>query len=302
MAYQAQGKRNWAVYILFFMALIAAILAFVDAGRYMGWIPVNATIPGLGEISFMNPNASWIAALMSAFLGLIWLLVATWLWTLNPSGWMFVIVISVINLIFLALAVLGRTTFTQVLPAVAVNGLAFILALLPGTREAFMPRRTMVTEIQPPAANAAVAAAAMDAARPAPDSGISEMDSLDFEAAIQAAETDTPPVAVPVPAPIISSRLSAPPAKAAPPAMALDLTVVEGIGPKIAAALEAAGINSMVKLGAVSTEELRAVLHDAGLSADPSTWPKQARMAAAGEMEALAVYQDQLQGGRESHS
>ena len=291
MSNQMQRKKNWAVYILFFLAVIAGILAFIDAGRYMGWIPINATIPGLGEISFAYPQAQWFAALMQALLGAIWFLVAYWLWTLNPSGWMFVIVISVINLIFLGLAVLGRTIFSQVLPAVLVNALAFILALLPGTKAAFLPARPSDEDVQ--SAKAAAAAAATEtAARTQEAPGV----DAEMAAAVEAAETDAPEVeAVAVDA----VEADAPEADAQPAVEDLDLTVVEGIGPKIAAALDAAGVNSIYKLAAVSQDELRGILRDAGLSADPTTWPKQAAMVVAGNMDELKAYQDKLQGGRE---
>lgn len=286
MSNQVQRKKNWAVYILFFLAVIAGILAFVDAGRYMGWIPINATIPGLGEISFAYPQAQWFAALMQALLGAIWFLVAYWLWTLNPSGWMFVIVISVINLIFLGLAVLGRTTFSQVLPAVLVNALAFILALLPGTKAAFLPARPSDEDVQ--SAKAAAAAAATEtAARTQEAPGV----DAEMAAAVEAAETDAPEVE--------AVAVDAVEADAQPAVEDLDLTVVEGIGPKIAAALDAAGVNSIYKLAAVSQDELRGILRDAGLSADPTTWPKQAAMVVAGNMDELKAYQDKLQGGRE---
>jgi uncharacterized membrane protein HdeD (DUF308 family)/predicted flap endonuclease-1-like 5' DNA nuclease len=78
-----------------------------------------------------------------------------------------------------------------------------------------------------------------------------------------------------------------------------DLTVVEGIGPKTAEALQAAGINSLAELAMKSPDQIHAILKDAGLSADPSTWPEQAGMAAAGKMDELKEYQDKLQGGRE---
>ena len=139
MTIKVERKKNWAIYILFVLAILAGILAFVDAGRYMGWLPVYATVPGLGEISFYFPGASWFAALLAAAVGAIWFLVAYWLWTLNPSGWLFVVVIAVINLIFLGLALLGNTTFTQVLPALLANVLALILALLPDTKTSFGP-------------------------------------------------------------------------------------------------------------------------------------------------------------------
>lgn len=79
-----------------------------------------------------------------------------------------------------------------------------------------------------------------------------------------------------------------------------DLKAIEGIGPKIAAALQAAGINSYADLAAASGDDLRNILKEAGLSADPETWSKQAAMAAAGDMDGLKAYQDKLAGGREA--
>jgi uncharacterized membrane protein HdeD (DUF308 family)/predicted flap endonuclease-1-like 5' DNA nuclease len=84
------------------------------------------------------------------------------------------------------------------------------------------------------------------------------------------------------------------------PPMVQDLTVIEGIGPKTAAALQAAGINNYAELAALSTDQLRSILSDAGLSADPSTWSQQAQLAAAGKMDELQALQDRLQGGREA--
>ncbi len=289
MAMQVERKKNWATYLLFLAALIAGVLALIDAGRYMGWIPVQATIPGLGEISFVNPDARWFAAGMSALLGAIWFLVAYWLWTLNPSGWMFVIVISVINLIFLALALLGKTTFAQVLPAVVINALAFLLAMLPGTRGSFIPPAPP-RSIDPDDAEAAAAAAA--ATRAAPSAPVVEAQDELIESVALAAETDAPPI---LETPDVQTAAAA---YVSPAAAEMDLTIIEGIGPKIAAALEAVGVNSIYKLAAISEAELRGILADAGLSADPGTWPKQAQMAAAGDLALLKIYQDELVGGR----
>jgi hypothetical protein len=134
-----ERHRNWAVYVLVIVAVIAGILALLDAARYMGWLPF--TIPVLGqEISFALPSAQWLGAIMSAIVGVIWLVVAWWLWTLNPSGWLFVIVIAIFNLILLGLAVLGKTTFSAVALQILVNLIALVLALLPGTKAAFGQR------------------------------------------------------------------------------------------------------------------------------------------------------------------
>lgn len=132
----AKPKKNWAVYVLFAFAVIAGILALLDAARYMGWLPVSLTTV-FGELSFVVPNAMWFAALMSAIVGIIWFVVAKWIWDQNPSGLLFVMVIAVVNLIFLFMSLLGNTTFSAILTQVVVNAVALVLALLPGTKAAF---------------------------------------------------------------------------------------------------------------------------------------------------------------------
>lgn len=79
-----------------------------------------------------------------------------------------------------------------------------------------------------------------------------------------------------------------------------DLTIVEGIGPKSAEALVAAGIDTFAKLSKESEDNIKKVLSDASSSLahlDPQTWPKQAKMADEGKMEELKKWQDELQGG-----
>lgn len=79
-----------------------------------------------------------------------------------------------------------------------------------------------------------------------------------------------------------------------------DLTRIEGIGPKIAPLLAAAGIRNFAELALASPSQLRAVLAAAGPGfrlADPTSWPDQALLAARGEWEALDRLQAQLHGG-----
>lgn len=82
-----------------------------------------------------------------------------------------------------------------------------------------------------------------------------------------------------------------------------DLTVVEGIGPKTAQALEAEGVTTyaqLAKLSADDIEEMVKVKHKVRiLSGAAQTWPKQAKYLAAGDDEGLAAYQATLKGGRE---
>ncbi len=81
-----------------------------------------------------------------------------------------------------------------------------------------------------------------------------------------------------------------------------DLKKIEGIGPKIEKLLNQAGIRTFRALASSSAERLREILRAAGKRfrlADPTTWPRQAKMAAEERWEELEDYQDALQGGRE---
>lgn len=77
-----------------------------------------------------------------------------------------------------------------------------------------------------------------------------------------------------------------------------DLTRIEGIGPKIQDGMRQHGIHSFAQLAEMDVAALRALLGVIGIGADPSTWPAQARLAAAGNWEALQNMQDELTGGR----
>jgi predicted flap endonuclease-1-like 5' DNA nuclease len=79
-----------------------------------------------------------------------------------------------------------------------------------------------------------------------------------------------------------------------------DLKVIEGIGPKISSLLQAAGIMTFAQLAATDVSRLKEIIAEAGLSAlaDPTTWPDQASLAAAGKWDELEALQDALKGGR----
>ncbi len=80
-----------------------------------------------------------------------------------------------------------------------------------------------------------------------------------------------------------------------------DLTIVEGIGPKINSLLHEAGIRTFFQLAEATPERLEEVLREAGLRlANPETWPEQARLASEAEWSKLESYQKRLKGGRKS--
>jgi large subunit ribosomal protein L27 len=81
-----------------------------------------------------------------------------------------------------------------------------------------------------------------------------------------------------------------------------DLKMIEGIGPKIEGLLHDAGILTWANLADAPTEQIQAILDEAGpryRMHQPTTWAKQARLAADGNWTELEAYQDHLDGGRE---
>ncbi len=94
-----------------------------------------------------------------------------------------------------------------------------------------------------------------------------------------------------------------PATKAAPKASASkgdDLTKIEGVGPKIAEALTAAGLATFADVAKSTPEAIKEILsaHSRLASKDPSTWCKQADLAAEGKWDELKKWQDELDGGR----
>lgn len=79
------------------------------------------------------------------------------------------------------------------------------------------------------------------------------------------------------------------------------LTVIEGIGPKIAKLLNEDNILTFADLAKTKVSTLSAVLKNAGPRFSmhkPNSWPKQARLARDGKMDELKALQDTLDGGK----
>jgi small subunit ribosomal protein S2 len=81
-----------------------------------------------------------------------------------------------------------------------------------------------------------------------------------------------------------------------------DLTKIEGIGPKAAEALVAAGMSTYADLAKGKPDAIKETLTEASsrmAHLDPTSWPKQAKMAADGKWDELKEWQDNAKGGVE---
>ena len=83
-----------------------------------------------------------------------------------------------------------------------------------------------------------------------------------------------------------------------------DLQRIEGIGPKIEAALKSAGYPTYAKVAAASETELREALTSAGITFAPAatSWADQAQYLVDGDEDGLREYQDYLIGGQDRAS
>jgi predicted flap endonuclease-1-like 5' DNA nuclease len=80
-----------------------------------------------------------------------------------------------------------------------------------------------------------------------------------------------------------------------------DLQRIEGIGPKIEAALKAAGYTTYAKVAAASEAELREATASGGIKFAPAAanWANQAQYLADGDEDGLQEFQDYLVGGQD---
>lgn len=128
---QAQRHRPFGVTVLAILAGIAFIVnAFVTL-LFLGAIPA-ALFGGTGFF-----GEALLGAILWGLLAAIWAWVATGLWNLDPQAWMFVVILSILNLILAVVSVIGASTWQAVLPAIVVNVVVLVYSLLPNVKSAF---------------------------------------------------------------------------------------------------------------------------------------------------------------------
>lgn len=95
-------------------------------------------------------------------------------------------------------------------------------------------------------------------------------------------------------APVAEAKAAAP----AKSAKADDLKKIEGIGPKIAETLNAAGVMTFADLAKMKAEKIAEIIAEVRGSHVTDTWPTQAKLAADGKWDELKALQDELDGGK----
>lgn len=136
----AQRSRPFGITLLAIFAAIAAIVNFIHALQLFNLLPT-----GLfgGDIHFFTFDL-W-GGIIYAILGFIYLWVTRMLWNLDQQGWLFVVVVAVLNLIMAVMSLFGQSSWQALWLYILVNAVVLIYGLLPGTKAAFnvptTPRR-----------------------------------------------------------------------------------------------------------------------------------------------------------------
>ena len=125
-------KRPMAVTVLGIIALIAGVLVLLEALLFFG-----VGLFGLVQLRFFT--VAWLGGILSLIVALIWLATSRQLFTLDPRGWMFVVVIAIITLVINVITLIGPNAneFNSLWWSFIAPVLALVLAFLPGTRAAF---------------------------------------------------------------------------------------------------------------------------------------------------------------------
>ena len=126
-----EKKRSAGAVILAIIAIFAGIVAVIDTLRYLHILPIAT----FGEARFFG--FSIFGALLSGVVAVIWFGVARQLWNEDPRGLSFVMIISILFLIFDVIYWIGGTPIHILMPSIIVNAIALIISILPSTKETF---------------------------------------------------------------------------------------------------------------------------------------------------------------------
>lgn len=117
------------------LALLAGVAAIVTIFHTLQWLGIFK----VDILWFSVRKFNLLYALLYGVLAAIYIWLVRMLWNVDYQGWLFVVVLSTLNLILLVASLLfdSAIQFEDIALNVAVNALILIYGMLPGTREAF---------------------------------------------------------------------------------------------------------------------------------------------------------------------
>ncbi len=117
------------------LALLAGVAAAVTIFHTLQWLGIFK----VDVLWFSYRTFNLWYALMYGVLAAIYIWLVRMLWNVDYQGWLFVVVLSTLNLILLAASLIfdDAISFEDIGLNLALNVIILIYGMLPGTREAF---------------------------------------------------------------------------------------------------------------------------------------------------------------------
>ena len=115
------------------LAIGAGILALMSAVHLLQSLGIIPFVIGRFEVRAF----SLFHAIMFGLLVWVWGWLVQMLWKVEPQAWIFLVVVSMFNLVLDFVLLLGETSWSDVSISFLVNAVVLLYCLLPGTRRAF---------------------------------------------------------------------------------------------------------------------------------------------------------------------
>lgn len=125
-----EKERPLGVTILAVLAGVVAVIAVYHTLQFLGILPFR-----IGPFSFRNFQL--FGALMYILLVWVYIWLVQMLWRVDPSAWLFLVIITMFNLILAFVGMVGAGDWTDFGWSVFLNAIILAYCMLPGVRRAF---------------------------------------------------------------------------------------------------------------------------------------------------------------------
>ena len=123
-------ERPIGVTILAILAGIAAVLAAIHALQFLGIFPFF-----IGHVAVRTFN--FFYSLMYGLLVWVYIWLVQMLWRVRPEAWLFLVFITIFELMLDFISMLGASTWQDVSVSFLINAIILIYCMLPGVKRAF---------------------------------------------------------------------------------------------------------------------------------------------------------------------
>jgi hypothetical protein len=124
------GERPIGVTILAILSLLGAAAAIIHTLQMLHIFPIV-----IGQVKFFTFDL--LGALLWGVMVLIYIWVFNMLWNLNPQGWIFVVIVAVLNIIFAIVSAFGGSSWEAMAVPILINGVIILYCFMPGVKDAF---------------------------------------------------------------------------------------------------------------------------------------------------------------------